>query len=314
MVIAGISTVGLFPGDRDLDEGDTQRWLRWSPWLLFGCLGALFAELILPLPAILGTALLVGMAVAYVAGQVWFMTHGRPMTDAVVAEKLAKTGMTMDLAIVSAKPGFFGKAARLVIVGAACAFSALIIGGMLSMLHGASEPRGRARWTSLPVHYCTDTSLNGYMADDQFIESAALAFERWGVPAVHDGACDSFVQRADGVSAIGWRPSFGDPEGATYSAGTCRYFCNADERRAILESDVYLKPFSEEEYATRECFDALMLHEVGHFLGLKHNDGYGVMGDGDYCSSEFSSEDLAALFERYGEDARPQYATLTGRE
>ncbi len=60
--------------------------------------------------------------------------------------------------------------------------------------------------------------------------------------------------------------------------------------------------------------DALMLHEVGHFIGLEHNDGYGVMVDGGHCSSEFSSEDLASLFERYGAAADPQYATLTGSQ
>jgi hypothetical protein len=314
MVLAGIGMAGFFPADRDLDERDAQTWQRWSPYLLFGSILVLFAELSLPIPDPFATFVIVAVGVEFVGGHVWFITRGRPMTDALIEEEMAKTGMTPALALVSAKPGFFGKAGRVLVFGGACAVAGLLVIGTIALARDRVEPRRPARWLELPVHYCTDTHLDGYIDDAQFVESAALAFERWGVPAVHDGACPAFVQNDDGVSAIGWRPLHGDSDGGTYRIAACKYFCRGDMRLAIGESDVYLKPFMEEEYATVECFDALMLHEVGHFLGLNHNDGYGVMGDGEWCSSEFSSEDLASLFERYGEDADPQYATLTGSQ
>lgn len=315
LVLVGISFAGIWPGDRDFNDEDTQRWRRFGPWVMGAPLIAMGIDIFVPVNDLIATICIAGAFAVYLAGNLWFIRHGVPLEDHHIEAEMAKPGHNPLLSMVMAKPNRWGRIGRRIVLGVTGVMAFLIISGSALLVWEASreEPHlaSRARWNELPVQYCLDTRIEGYVRDATFAAVVERSFERWGVPAESTGECASAMRTGDGISSIGWhfRADGEDWLGSTPRIGSCEFFCDWRERRSIGEADIRIEPLPGEDYTYPECLDDLMLHEVGHFLGLDHVEE-GVMAPGGVCyGEEFASADLAALFDRYGDDVDPQYGT-----
>ena len=320
LMLVGLSCAGVWPGDRDLDDADSAKWKRMGAAATWLPLGSLMADLFLPIPDGFATALIAAGLLCMLACTAWFLRHGVPLENHHIEAEMAKPGHNPLLTFVSASPGRWGKAARIVTAAFGGVIAVLMLGATAIITTAAmrqeAPPLGAARWQSLPVVYCIDAFQPGYVEDEALAASVERAFERWGVPAESDGACAQTMRLGDGVSSIGWRPRAQDETwiGKTWIIRSCEFFCDVHERRAIAESDIRLEPLPAMRFRTEACLDDLILHEVGHFLGLRHSDE-GVIRQGGVCSgTEFTSADLAPLFERYGDEIQPDYDSATTRD
>jgi hypothetical protein len=272
-------------------------------------------DIVLPVNDLIATCAIAAAFATLIAANLWFTHHGVPLEDHHIEAEMARPGHNPGLDLVSAKPGRWGKAARIAGLSIAAVVALLITAGSAIIVWQTTrhEPylASNARWSDLPVQYCLDTHLEGYVGDAVFAATVERAFERWGVPADSTGECTTTMRVGDGISSIGWRFR-GDGEdwlGAAPRIGSCDFFCSSRERRTIGESDIWIEPMPEDYYANSDCLDDVMLHEVGHFLGLDHSEE-GVMTPGRACYGEqFASSDLAALFDRYGDDVHPEYGS-----
>lgn len=319
-VLFGLGAAGIWPADRDLNDHDTRRWQRFGAWATWLPLAGIGIDIFLPVSEFIATCAIVGGFVYVIGANVWFVRHGVPLEDHHIEAELAKPGHNPLLTIVSAKPNRLEKVERIFVVslGSLVAALAIIGSALITVAFSLNEPplATRARWSELPVRYCLDRTIDGYVNDAVFAAAVQRSFDRWGVPAESTGECAATIRVGDGVSSIGWgfRGDGEDWLGRTRAIGSCEYFCSWNERSAIAEADLWIEPMPAERYTNVDCLDDLMLHEVGHFIGLHHLET-GVMAPGGVCSGEeFTSGDLAALFDRYGDDVQPEYGAAAARE
>jgi len=179
-----------------------------------------------------------------------------------------------------------------------------------------ANPLDLHRWSSLPVHYCVDTSDAGFVNDADFASLVARAFAAWGVPVVDDGTCRAGNVNGDKVNEIGFgTPTNQPPPGShvaeagetstTYSE--CTSGCTPDDRVRLVEADIVIESEPPRQFRTRDCLYSTLLHETGHFLGLEHLPTPAVMAaETSDCPTELTAADRAALLMRYGQRAMPQ--------
>jgi hypothetical protein len=196
------------------------------------------------------------------------------------------------------------------------------------------------KWTTMPVRYAINSRSAPGVSAQALQQSAASAFREWSDVADVDISSDfvGFVSNepfdADGISVIGFRarPDLDRTLGAT----TFR----ADAvSGAILEADVFLN--TEVDWSTNDAGEAgrfdvesILLHELGHLLGLGHSalgetelEGDGrrrVLGKaaimfplafpaGNPRDRDLRRDDVAGLYDIYVPSASQKLGSISGR-
>jgi hypothetical protein len=310
-VFLGLAILGIFPRDRDLEtQDDVDRCARVLRFATVTTITAMIVPPLIRVPAAASAAVFAAALFAYVCAGAWFSLRGKKLTDTAIDEQIARAENPKAFQLVSARPGRYGKFVRGCVAAFAMLFAAAIVtAGVGRATFGNPPSRYPQFWAALPVRYCIDES-NGYLNRATLESAVEKSFDAWGVPASNVGACEHLVEHRDGVSAIGWRelPYTRSGIARTERWVDCRFFCRGHERRALGEADMLLDPTPPDGFG-EPCFDAIVLHEVGHFLGLDHLADPSVMG-GD-CVDELRTLDLQALRERYGDLVQPHASSGT---
>lgn len=177
------------------------------------------------------------------------------------------------------------------------------------------NPDGLHRWDALPVHYCIDESVDGFVSMVQFTQTVDRAFTAWGVPSQDDGACTGPNKDGDNVNEIGFgTPPGGPPPGSevteagvtltTYSE--CSANCRPEDPVRLVEADIIIERTAPRQFRSERCLYSTLLHEVGHFLGLNHLPSPSIMqAETSSCPTALTAADLEALRARYGARAQP---------
>ena len=178
-----------------------------------------------------------------------------------------------------------------------------------------ANPDGLHRWDTLPVHYCIDESVDGFVPLAQFGRIVEQAFAAWGVPATDDGPCKGPNREGDDVNEIGFgTPPGGPPPGSrvteagvtltTYSE--CNANCRPEDPVRLVEADIIIERTAPSQFRSERCLYSTLLHETGHFLGLTHLPSPAIMeAETSSCHTELTQADLDALRARYGARAQP---------
>jgi matrixin len=188
-------------------------------------------------------------------------------------------------------------------------------------MDGSPEPgrQGGAdeilRWPGLPISYCLDLTQGGYADDAAFERLVEKAFVAWGIPAQLRGPCESETREADGRNEIGWgAPPVPPANGpGVYEAGYTRIRyrdCTRNCRGAdseVIEADIIIDRNAPRNFRNERCLYSVLLHEIGHLLGLPHLPAPAVMAAvTTSCPQSLTNADKRALEDRYGPDA-PQH-------
>jgi hypothetical protein len=194
--------------------------------------------------------------------------------------------------------------------------TALLVASLARSTHAAEIPS----WApdQQPVPYCVNGSgipigSTGapIMTADAFAAQVQKAFVVWtSIPGVHlkvtyQGFCDSDpTDRRDGVNTIGWFRLRGAAIGLlhpSYPAGPA--FQNG--RARMIEADIvidtrYAQSFDKLSEYVDVVLPGLLVHEIGHFIGLEHNN--------NPCSIMFPTENgVTELCEVDRDAARAAY-------
>lgn len=121
-----------------------------------------------------------------------------------------------------------------------------------------------------------------------------------------DAAC-SRVAEGNGINEV----TIGDVEedgSRAYEAGltvtraeSCDGGCSSGDGPSIIEADIIIDRSPPVPYRLRTCVQSVLLHEVGHFLGVTHMDPPSVMQTGTAnCPTRLSNLDRAEVRRRYG--------------
>ena len=168
------------------------------------------------------------------------------------------------------------------------------------------------RWQTLPISYCLDLAADGYAGDDSFTTLVERAFEAWGVSSQMKGRCDGETREADGRNEIGWgAPPVPPANGpGVYEAGytriryrSCTKNCHGADSE-VIEADIIIDRNAPRNFRNERCLYSVLLHEIGHLLGLPHLPAPAVMAAvTTSCPQALSDSDRRALQDRYGADA-----------
>jgi hypothetical protein len=178
-----------------------------------------------------------------------------------------------------------------------------------------ANPGGLHRWDRLPVHYCIDQTVDGFVSIDTFARLVDQAFAAWGVPTANDGACAGPNREGDDENEIGFgTPPGGPPPGSrvteagvtltTYSE--CSANCRPEDPVRLVEADIIIERTAPRQFRSEDCLYSTLLHETGHFLGLNHLPAPAIMeAETSSCPEQLTQPDIDALRERYGDRAQP---------
>jgi hypothetical protein len=195
------------------------------------------------------------------------------------------------------------------------------------------------KWTSFPIRYAvTERDAPGVSAADLQL-AVRDAFQAWDeaphveIAASFDGFTDREPFSLDGQSVVGFRsrPDLDDTLGAT----TFSVDAISGE---LLEADVFLNTAfnwsTSAGEASRFDVQAIVLHEIGHLLGLGHsalgetellaNDRRRVLGKGavmfplafpagSVADRTPQRDDLSGLFDIYGSASGHGLGSISGR-
>ncbi|HWC30364.1 MAG TPA: matrixin family metalloprotease [Dehalococcoidia bacterium] len=150
---------------------------------------------------------------------------------------------------------------------------------------------------SIPVRYCVNPAngpLNSagapLMSDAAFAAAVRRAFQTWQdisgsyIAFAYTGLCsaDPFDFR-DQVNTIGWGWLFSSAIGLTGPSISHGRFQRQSSQGQYFEGDIvidvrYALSFDDEAEYINRALPAILLHEVGHFIGLDHsNDPCSIM-------------------------------------
>jgi hypothetical protein len=159
----------------------------------------------------------------------------------------------------------------------------------------ASPPPGYrldGRRLSAATSFCVNPD-EGPMLQRPLIEVARDAVDMWQseaggtLPLAIGGLCPgTLVEEADGISVVGWGLIDGPPIGRAVMRAT-----GGPDQEAGIVLDSSWSSFSDEQ-----CLLSVLLHELGHILGLGHQeDSASIMFPVTRCSPELSDADMAAV-------------------
>jgi hypothetical protein len=144
---------------------------------------------------------------------------------------------------------------------------------------------------SIPVPYCVNPAnppidSNGapIMSDEAFAAAVRSAFQTWEnvsgsyIAFSYTGLCsnDPF-DRLDRVNTVGWGWLFSTAIGVAAPGATHGQFLRESSFGQIYELDLvidvrFAQSFDDESEYINEALPPILLHEIGHFIGLDHTN------------------------------------------
>jgi len=107
------------------------------------------------------------------------------------------------------------------------------------------------------------------------------------------------------MTEVGWGWLFGSAIGATSVTGTHGKFLRQDTFGHLYEMDIvmdirFAQSFDDVSYYARTAMPHILVHEVGHFIGLGHSDvSCSVMRPSGVGSATLCDVDVAGAVELY---------------
>ena len=167
----------------------------------------------------------------------------------------------------------------------------------------------RRRWASTPVSVRTYNVGNATIADpDRGVTAVVNAIRTWGI--ISSSSTSSAAVRGSAPATIMLNTNGGLCTGTCLAATLTGYYVSQAGDDRIYDADVYTntsQPMtsSREEACSGEYdIDGIMVHEVGHVIGIGHSNVSGAtmypsIGQCSFIARTLSSDDIAARDDLY---------------